>query len=53
MTISSLPQAIPLSQPALSFLGVSQGGKLPPQSFGVMNIGTGVVNWTATPYTLG
>lgn len=52
MTISSNPQAILLSQAGLSFLGVSQGGVLPPQSFGVLNIGTGVVNWTVSTSTL-
>lgn len=52
MTISALNQAILLSQTGLSFVGVSQGGVLPPQTFGVLNIGTGVVNWTVFTSTL-
>src|SRR6185436_12200358 len=52
MTISAISQAILLSQTGLSFLGVSQGGILPPQSFGVINIGTGTVNWTVSKSTL-
>lgn len=52
MTISKLDQAILLSQSGLSFLAVQSGGVVPTQSFGVMNIGTGVVNWTASTSTL-
>ncbi|HTW66367.1 MAG TPA: hypothetical protein VME17_17210 [Bryobacteraceae bacterium] len=52
MTISSLSQAILLSQAGLSFLGVQGGGVVPAQSFGVQNIGSGVVNWTASMSTL-
>lgn len=52
MTISKLNQAILLSQSGLSFLAVQSGGVVPAQSFGVMNIGTGVVNWTASTSTL-
>ena len=46
MTISVLNQAILLSQSGLSFLAVQGGGVVPNQSFGVQNIGVGVVNWT-------
>jgi uncharacterized protein (TIGR03437 family) len=52
ITISNLDQAILLSQPGLSFLAVQSGGVVPSQSFGVMNIGTGAVNWTASTSTL-
>ena len=52
MTISASNQAILLSQTGLSFLGVSQGGIVPPQTFGVVNIGTGVVNYTVSKSTL-
>jgi uncharacterized protein (TIGR03437 family) len=52
MTISKLNQAILLSQSGLSFLAVQGGGVVPAQSFAVMNIGSGVVNWTATTSTL-
>jgi trimeric autotransporter adhesin len=52
MTISKLNQAILLSQSGLSFLAVQGGGVVPPQSFGVQNIGTGVIDWTASASTL-
>jgi uncharacterized protein (TIGR03437 family) len=52
MTISTLNQAILLSQSGLSFLAVQAGGVIPSQSFGVTNIGTGVVTWTASTSTL-
>lgn len=52
MTISAIAKALLLSQSGLSFLGVSQGGVVPPQAFGVINIGTGVVNWTVSKSTL-
>ena len=47
ITVSALDQAILLSQRGLSFTGVAQGGVIPPQTFAVRNIGTGVVSWTA------
>ena len=52
MTISTKPQAILLSQSGLSFTSVEQGGTVPPQSFGVINAGTGVLSWVAVPSTL-
>jgi uncharacterized protein (TIGR03437 family) len=52
MTISTLNQAILLSQSGLSFLAVQSGGVVPSQSFGVQNIGVGVVNWAASTSTL-
>ena len=52
MTISAINQAILLSQTGLSFLGVSQGGIVPLQKFGVINIGASVVNWTVSKSTL-
>jgi uncharacterized protein (TIGR03437 family) len=52
MTVSQANQAILLSQTGLSFIGVSRGGVLPPQTFGVLNIGTGVVTWQASKSTL-
>lgn len=52
MTISVLSQAILLSQSGLSFLAVQNGGVVPSQSFAVMNIGTGMVNWTTSTTTL-
>jgi uncharacterized protein (TIGR03437 family) len=52
MTISKGSQAILLSQTGLSFTAVAQGGVVPPQSFGVLNIGQGVMNWTVSTSTL-
>ena len=52
MTISSLNQAILLSQTGLSFIAVNSGGPVPPQSFAVLNAGTGVVNFSVTSSTL-
>ena len=47
ITVSALDQAILLSQRGLFFNAVAQGGVVPPQTFAVRNIGTGVVAWTA------
>jgi len=52
MTISSLDQVILLSQTGLSFTAVAQGGVVPPQTFAVRNVGTGVVSWTVSTSTL-
>jgi uncharacterized protein (TIGR03437 family) len=47
ITVSASSQAILLSQRGLFFTAVAQGGVIPPQTFAVLNIGTGVVAWTA------
>ncbi len=52
LAISSLSQALLLTQTGMSFTGVSQGGVVPPQSFGVVNLGTGSLGWTASVSTL-
>jgi uncharacterized protein (TIGR03437 family) len=52
MTISRNNQAILLSQTGLSFTAVNGGGVIPPQSFGVLNIGQGVMNWSVSVSTL-
>ena len=52
MTISSASQAILLSHSGLTFTTVQQGGIAPPQTFAVLNIGTGTMNWTASTTTL-
>jgi uncharacterized protein (TIGR03437 family) len=52
LAISSLNQAILLSQSGFSFTGISQGGIVAPQSFAVKNIGTGVVSWSVSTSTL-
>ena len=53
MTVSSNPQAVLLTQTGMSFTAVSQGGVVPPQTFGILNVGTGVMNWTAAATTTG
>ena len=52
ISISSLSQALLLTQTGLSFVGVSQGGVVPPQTFGVVNPGSGSLSWTASTSTL-
>ena len=51
LTVSQNPQAVLLTQTGLSFTAVAQGGVIPPQLFGVVNAGTGVMNWTASAST--
>lgn len=41
-----------LSQRGLTFTGVAAGSVVPSQNFGVLNIGRGVMNWTAEAATL-
>jgi uncharacterized protein (TIGR03437 family) len=46
----AVSQAVPkilLSQGGLTFTAVEQGGTPLPQSFGILNTGTGSMNWTA------
>ncbi len=52
MTVSTLTQALRLTQTGMSFSAVAQGGVVPSQTFGVVNVGTGVLNWTASTSTL-
>ncbi len=52
MTISSIDQAILLSQTGLSFTAVSGGGVIPPGRFDVLNIGRGAVAWSVSASTL-
>ena len=52
MTVTSARQSMLLSQSGLSYAAVAQGGAVPPQSFGVLNIGSGVMGWTAAASTL-
>ncbi|MBK5293288.1 MAG: hypothetical protein JJE04_16645 [Acidobacteriia bacterium] len=51
LTVSSRDQAIFLSQAGLSFTAVAGGGVVPPQSFAVLNPGTGVMPWQASVST--
>ncbi len=52
MTISSASQAILLTHAGLTFTAVQQGSVTPPQTFAVLNIGSGAMNWTASTTTL-
>jgi uncharacterized protein (TIGR03437 family) len=52
MIISSAQQTILLSQTGLTFTAVAAGGAVPPQTFGVLNIGQGTMTWSATASTL-
>ena len=51
LTVSQNPQAVLLTQTGLSFTAVAGGGVIPPQSFGVVNAGIGVMRWTASTST--
>ncbi len=52
MTISAVRQTILLSQTGLTFTAVSGGGVAPPQSFGILNIGQGIMDWSVSTSTL-
>jgi uncharacterized protein (TIGR03437 family) len=52
MAISASVSKILLSQTGLSFVGVSKGGSVLPQSIGILNVGGGVMNWSAQASTL-
>lgn len=53
MTISSTPQTMVLSQTGLTFVGVQSGGKIPSQTFEIINSGQGDMDWSVSPKTLG
>jgi uncharacterized protein (TIGR03437 family) len=52
IAVESAPPTILLSQSGLLFTGVEGGPGLPSQRFGVLNTGTGNLNWTAEASTL-
>jgi uncharacterized protein (TIGR03437 family) len=52
MTVSNTRHSILLSQTGLTFTAVAQGGNVPPQTFGVLNLGSGVMDWEASSSTL-
>ncbi len=52
MTITANPLVMLLSQAGLTFTAVQAGGVAPPQSFGVLNLGSGTLNWTVQTSTL-
>ena len=51
LTVSANSQAVLLTQTGLSFTAVAKGGVVPPQFFGVVNAGIGVMRWTASTST--
>ncbi len=51
-TVTAGRQQILLSQTGLTFTAVSGGGVVPPQTFGVLNLGQGQMSWTANATTL-
>src|ERR1019366_1181923 len=52
LSVSSPAAIILVSQSALSFTAVAQGGVPLRQNFGILNIGQGSMSWTATVTTL-
>jgi uncharacterized protein (TIGR03437 family) len=52
VTVAPRPQKIALSRAGLTFVAVPGGGVTPPQSFAVLNTGTGGFSWTATATTI-
>ncbi len=52
MTVSDRDQILTLTQSGLSFLAVAGGGVVPPQSFAILNLGTGALRWQVSTSTL-
>jgi uncharacterized protein (TIGR03437 family) len=52
LSIATARAVLLLSQSALTFTTVAQGGAPLPQTFGILNIGQGTMNWTASSQTL-
>ncbi len=52
ITVSAVQQTMQLTQTGLTFTAVAGGGFTPTQSFGVQNIGQGVMTWSASAETL-
>jgi trimeric autotransporter adhesin len=53
MTITTNPLVMLLSQTGLTFTAVQNGGAIPPQTFSVLNLGSGTLNWSAQTSVLG
>jgi uncharacterized protein (TIGR03437 family) len=51
VTVSAVPQSILLSQTGLTFTAVAGGGTPPPQTFGILNTGQGVMSWSVSSTT--
>jgi uncharacterized protein (TIGR03437 family) len=52
MTTTTNPLVLLLSQAGLTFTAVQDGGATPPQTFGVLNLGSGTLNWAVQTSTL-
>ena len=52
MTVTTNPRILLLSQTGLTFTAVQNGGTIPAQTFGVLNLGSGTLNWTVETSTL-
>src|SRR5207244_2196715 len=51
-TVTTNPLILLLSQTGLTFTAVQNGGTIPTQTFGVLNLGSGVLSWTVETSTL-
>jgi uncharacterized protein (TIGR03437 family) len=51
MAVNQIDQTILLSQRGLTFTAVLGGSAVPPQSFAVLNVGSGVMSWSASAVT--
>ena len=52
MTVTDVQRTILLSQTGLTFTSVVNGGVVPPQNFGILNTGNGVMQWTVAASTV-
>lgn len=52
VTVSAVQQTILLSQTGLTFTAVANGGIVPPQTFGILNSGNGVMDWSVSSTTV-
>jgi uncharacterized protein (TIGR03437 family) len=52
LSVTAVRQTILLSQTGLAFTAVAGGSAMPPQSFGILNVGQGLMDWNVTASTL-
>jgi uncharacterized protein (TIGR03437 family) len=52
VTVSAVQQTILLSQTGLTFTAVANGGIVPPQTFGILNSGSGSMDWSVSSSTV-
>jgi len=52
VTVSAVQQTILLSQTGLTFTAVANGEIVPPQTFGILNSGTGSMDWSVSSSTV-